>query len=492
MKRRSIRSVTGRCLCFAVAAGSLTFSAAGQAATEKLVLKETRLPNLGKIPAEIRPDSVWVNNTGTIAYYVLHKDGHDAMVVNGVTGRTYDKIEHVTMTPDQSSVVFVGSREGKQYVVVDGRESAGYDAVSSIGFNPVGLLYFVAGRSGEQYLVVDGQRGATFAEVKYVIWSSNGKHFAYIGKKDFGECVVADGKPEQNFHEVADLVFSKDGRHLAYTASSLGSVGVTSRVVLDGKLMRSNYSSSRQPQFDWDGRIAYAAKKGEKWVIVVDHRESAQFDSVGGLMFSGTGRHFAFIAMKNSPVSTFSVVKDGVEGPDYASVFWPQFSPDGLHLSYAAKKGNLSSLGWNRMVVDGVESAVFDAVFPTFPSFSADSKHYLCSAVKHGKHVVVIDNQSGPEFDEVLGEQFIGGSNEVIYQAWKFKQPPPEFSGFHRFLVVNGVQTPDYDYIWPIGRIANERVITFYILRGGMVFRVDTQLASQEGGGDELERSRDR
>ena len=73
----------------------------------------------------------------------------------------------------------------------------------------------------------------------------------------------------------------------------------------------------------------------------------------------------------------------------------PKFSPDGKHLTYAAKNGKKLVV-----VVDGQPAAEYDEIFGYSPIFSPDGKHLAYVARKGEKWLIVVDGQPGAEYDE--------------------------------------------------------------------------------------------
>ncbi len=98
-----------------------------------------------------------------------------------------------------------------------------------------------------------------------------------------------------------------------------------------------------------DGKhVAYRARKGKRWFIVLDGKEGKGYDFVRRPKFSNDGKHLAYIAVKNKK---YFIVLDGVEGKTYTWTDFPYFSKDGKHITYVASNGKSTF-----MVVDGVEA----------------------------------------------------------------------------------------------------------------------------------------
>jgi len=129
------------------------------------------------------------------------------------------------------------------------------------------------------------------------------------------------------------------------------------------------------------------------------------------------------------------VVRDGVAGAVYAAAAGaPTFSPDGLHLAYAAV---LAPAGKMCVVLDGKEQQTFDGVASATLQFSADSKRLAYTAVRDRKYVAVIDGAEGGPFEAMwFSPVFSPDGRRVAYVAGTGKQ---------FFAVVDGKQGPGFD-----------------------------------------------
>ena len=83
--------------------------------------------------------------------------------------------------------------------------------------------------------------------------------------------------------------------------------------------------------------MAYIAKKGANWHVVLDGRESERYDAVFAPVFSPDSKRFAYAVKKGGKQF---VVVDGKNGPGYDGIAQklncPLFSPDSAHLAYVA------------------------------------------------------------------------------------------------------------------------------------------------------------
>ena len=105
----------------------------------------------------------------------------------------------------------------------------------------------------------------------------------------------------KKYDEAADLVYSKDGHH-----------------------------------------YVYAARKGEKWFVVVNGKEGPAFDRVVLPVFSPDGKRLVYRARKDG--KRFLIVANAAgktikQHPAYEQVFQPVFTADGKSVAYGVKDG---------------------------------------------------------------------------------------------------------------------------------------------------------
>ena len=96
------------------------------------------------------------------------------------------------------------------------------------------------------------------------------------------------------------------------------------------------------PAFSPDGkRIAYAATKGKKWLVVADGQPGPEYDECGAgtPVFSPDGKRVAYSARKGGKQL---VVVDGQPGPEYDIISVdPVFDAGGSARYMAVKKRHL-------------------------------------------------------------------------------------------------------------------------------------------------------
>jgi Tol biopolymer transport system component len=118
--------------------------------------------------------------------------------------------------------------------------------------------------------------------------------------------------------------------------------------------------------FSPDGkRVACAAQKGRKQLVVVDGQPGPEYDDVARPVFSPDGKRLAYAARDGKKNL---VIVDGQSGPSYNRIDSLVFSPDGKRLAYVAQNANKKWLG----VVDGQPGLEYDDIVENGPTFQPD------------------------------------------------------------------------------------------------------------------------
>jgi len=157
------------------------------------------------------------------------------------------------------------------------------------------------------YVVVDGQEQKNYRWVMNITFSPNGERVAYSAgiMGGYGDCVIVDGvegrryisqDPYANL-KISPPIFSPDSKHVAYVVEMKDK----GWVVVD-EVEGRHYDEIRKETIGgwdkWDkslvfspnGRIAYWAKQGYGWMVVVDGVESKEYwgyPKDGKIVFEG-------------------------------------------------------------------------------------------------------------------------------------------------------------------------------------------------------------
>ncbi|MCW5555181.1 MAG: hypothetical protein KIS67_23840 [Verrucomicrobiae bacterium] len=206
-----------------------------------------------------------------------------------------------------------------------------------------------------------------------ILFSPDGKRFAYKRWDGNKPVAVIDGHPEKAFenifHTTAFAAFSADSRHVAFPAQRGGKWFV----VVDGVEGRPCDEVKHLSFVPGSSAVAYLARFGEEWCPVVNGIEGKRYDYVGKLHFNPNGSHHIFSATigktKTVPnpkaeiarlityIPPSIVVLDGKQTisdgtiSQYLDSDEIAFSADSKHYAYVASLGPPKKL---RLVVDGV------------------------------------------------------------------------------------------------------------------------------------------
>lgn len=217
----------------------------------------------------------------------------------------------------------------------------------------------------------------------------------------------------QKAHESA--VLSANGRHVAYIDTGAGQ-----RVVVDGKEQRT-YDQVAGLEFNHDGsRLAYAAKRDDRWYVVAGGRESPGYRRVGVPHFNADGSKIAHVALLD--VDKRTVVVNGQPGRSYdvISAGLIEFSPDGSRMAYGGVRDDKCYL-----VVDGEEMGPFDDLGTrTGYRFSNDGSRLAFVALVGENLHVILDGRQGSSVYDVGDLLFSPDGKQVAFAAQEAKDGP--------------------------------------------------------------------
>lgn len=329
------------------------------------------------------------------AVIVQHKDGRKAVVIKGAEGRTFDDVSQLIFAPD-GHVIYEATLEERRIIVSNNktstpfdlshgrpllaisgnriaytehhnsREKANiricstditvcrngqeYDYVNDLMKDSSGkvLLYVATRNSLMAVVTVDVGRsdkviervGAWYDEIQALSISESGKHTAFIGKRGSEVFLIRDGveKAEPGADMPLFGAISNKGRFaFMFVIEDQASVRV------DGKKIGGTYEEVGRLVFSPDGQhLAFAARKGNKWFLVVNGTEGPGFDIVVTPQFAPDSKSVVYRA--RSKGERFVVVSDLKgktvrEHPHYESVWQPVFLSEGKYLGYGVKSG---------------------------------------------------------------------------------------------------------------------------------------------------------
>jgi WD40-like Beta Propeller Repeat len=513
--------------------------------TETYRIDETKLG-----PVDSVMGSAVFSSDGNHFAYVAQRGRRECVVVDGQSNAEYDSIvdDSINFSRDGKHVAYAIKVGDKKRAVVDGQESTSYDGLGGLTFSPdSNHVAFGAWTGYSRFIVIDGQPGPSYDDVGLIhrghphldggkltmayediggpTFSSDGKRVAYAAQKGRKQFTVIDGQAGSDYDVIGNLAFSRDGKHLAYSAKT-GAAWVT---VTDGKVS-ANYDQIGcgaiwsftdfnigemfeigTPIFSADGKhVAYAARTGKSWAIVLDGHAGESYDSIDSLTFSPDSTHVAFsaqsgnqsfvvvggrsIANSDSIVSdtlvlspdsqhfAFAtgsigkqcVIRDGnaEEGIKYDCIAQGSmiFSPDSTRLAYVAEKGSVTgaakgddlNVGNRNLAVAQNGSGVVNVQL-SLGSSGADGNMLVAQGGE--KLVAVIDHQPGAEYDEIGTLSFSSDSKHLAYVAK---------SGDKWCLVLDGQSRATYDRMPDTTPSFNSKgVLEFVALREQSLYRIE-------------------
>jgi hypothetical protein len=283
------------------------------------------------------------------------------------------------------------------------------------------MAYAVLDGQGRGHIVVDGKAGLNYTGLAGVpVFSADSRHMAYAARNTQNQWfAVVDGVERHDKHPSAkghpgispDLLFSLDGRRLAYVASVDSGSAVKQFVVVDGQ-EGAQYDEIAGLAMSPNGeRVAYAARTGNQWAVVVDGREGPRHEGVLGQtpVFSPDGRHVAYAGRDGGRVF---VVVDRKRGRDYdgmgGAIF---FGPDSARVVYSP------GVGRRRAVVVGEEElGLYERIDDYSFVFTSDGKHLAYKAGDANSWFVVVDGKRGGSYAGV-GRPVFTSDGRVAYTA---------------------------------------------------------------------------
>ena len=361
-------------------------------------------------------------------------------------------------------------------------EKIGRSWLLTVNLNKDRVAY-AAKRSGKAFVVLDGQAGPEFDEIVYLNFSPDGNRCVYIAKEKGKYCVVVNGREGEFFDDVDAPVFSADGSRIAYRAQRTGTVAVKYFVVTDG-VKGAEYDGVGNPVFSQDGRrVAYRVVADDKSSIVVDNeiRNTPNYSWVSNPVFSPDGSQVAYAAKQGKgDDATYFVVVGDERGPRYGGgISEPRFTPDGTKVAYFVRE----RFKWFVVMGGTKRGPEFDED-GILPIFNHDGSRMAFAGRNDApfnqrgqdrkKWVVVVDDKSSPEFDDVNHLVFSPDGKRFAYGA---------FLNGKAFIISDGQKGTEYDGIGRPVFDRNSQQIAYFASEGGKSFIV---VGSKRGPSYEL------
>lgn len=287
--------------------------------------------------------------------------------------------------------------------------------------------------------------------------------------------VVGDGESETcgpEFDEVAELAFGPDGKTLAYKAR----IGKQWFLVV-GDQRSEPFDDISYFEFNpKEKELAFIAREGDRWLLNRGGAKLDTFEWQGCPVFSPRGGQLACVRSEGSQqrVEVFG----GRSQESFDEVWNPSFSADGTVLYPARRKGE-----WF-LVRGGTLSDPYD--FVGEPTCSPAGKSVAFAAGKGEKRFVVKDGVKGSVFDDVAWLVLSPDGKHVAYTANLGGKREPRFvhvEGGKWFIVVDGKCGEPFDDVFePVFSPNGKRVAYWATLGQKSCVVVDGKKGPMVGG----------
>jgi WD40 repeat protein len=255
-----------------------------------------------------------------------------------IDGKYYDAIiesQGVVFSQNSQHIVYTVKRGKTGVIIRDETEIVeSNDLVFAVCSPDCNRIAYISKEGGKKRVNVDGNQGKLYNNITALSFSPDGKHFVYAAWYDDSMCVVSDGIEQKSYRWVMNIAFSPDSKHVAYSAGLKGEQNKCCTVV-DG-IEDKSYSNKpweelpegiSPPAFSPDSkRIGYVVVMGNKAWMVIDGTEGKHYDelrkeTIGGrnykwdksFVFSPDGK----IAYWAKQGDKWMVVVEDIEGKGY-------------------------------------------------------------------------------------------------------------------------------------------------------------------------------
>jgi hypothetical protein len=388
-----------------------------------------------KSPAYNSIDVGQVAFVGEKLVYIAQSGDHQwHLVVNDKPGSAYGGLKNLLVNDDSSHYAFIAAASGSGWGVgVDGVLGAPRGDIRNMVIASNGRVTYItvasrngatATQVGTSGLYVDNQNlgpvQMPFAVVDsigrgsnvepFVLFSPDGKRFAYTRQVPGGLAAVIDGKAGRAYDSIGVFQFSPDSKHYLYVGNRNSSFAV-----YDGEEMPGEDGSgvSNFVFSQTGGRFAYLAKSAQAGTrMVIDGKAGPPFYGLvpNSMSFSADGKHYAYATEANG--SNWQLIRDGVAtkvpslvsfttrtGPPHIDFPPLIFSGDGTRLVWSWPKSD--GVSKDVISIDGQEIMHGYSMYE-FPEFSPDSKHFATMIRNANKYTVAVDGKIGPGYDDFL------------------------------------------------------------------------------------------
>ncbi len=321
--------------------------------------------------------------------------------------------------------------------------------------------WYVSGKPGPL------TRGCSYSSS---MWDATGRHVRYLAsegtRKRRTVRLFVDLEPGPVFDEI-ECYGSNAGRTLIGYFARRGSKWMP---VVDG-VIGPEYDDRGSVRFSPNGkRVAWYGRRGDAWYATFDGEELGPYEAIERVMYGADSERTICFATRDG---TPRVVINGEEVSEGRYSDFSRFPPQGDREVLAVFRP-----GGMQVIAAGQPGPTYPQLAPRFGgdtafTFSPDGQHSGFVAYRGGKAFLVLDGHEGPAFDDAKLPVFSPDSRRSAYKAKRADmcsavidgEAGPEhdsiyqiaFSGdsWHvaytatrrhkRLVVIDGVEGPEYD-----------------------------------------------
>ena len=358
---------------------------------------------LTTLPKEWIMSSLRVSPDGKNVSYQIRKSLGKAIRVNEFTHPKFDEVTPVFFSPNSEHAIYAASQKDKQFIVVDGhtQHAFPYVYINTLAFlNDSDQVAYAVQKNDEKFsFYINGEEEGNYENVvRTPLILDVDDNYAYLIEDNNQQAIVVNGKVHCTHDAIDEVAFTKTAMALKYVYTENGvQFLVVDAFTSEGHDAIHEFVHSQ----DWSG-FAYAAEDNFKWQVVdAKGKRLDGYDEVKHLAMSADGLHLAFAARTGAE---WFVVLDGEAQEKFDGIGEIKFSPNGERLAYKAmryKKGFLKKVPKSCVVLDGLCSDFYEGIGRTGFNFSADSKRFAYSAINEQHSFGVIDGRETIRYDGI-------------------------------------------------------------------------------------------
>lgn len=332
-------------------------------------------------------------------------------------------------------VAYIAGIAGKLHVVLNGRSGKPYQTIDNLRVSPDGRrVAYVVPRNGKYSLVVDGQESQSYDDIGAPVFSPDSRHVACKIMSGGQLHIAVDGKLSNGYRTFNGApVFDAESSRVAYSEGAeenrparvvISDLKFNSRTVLEscGDQMTVNAENSRI--------AAVCTHNGKQGVIDFgfarpqEKSESLLYDAVSHLGFAQDGTALSFVAEKDG-VAYIVVNKTEKRLPQKAvlvadPVVRPDLQGAAAIMSPTVQEPERTTPPGKPFVFQTTDnSKAYENGYDLIEGFTYDKAGtgHAFAALKQQKWRIVVNGGEGPPFDRVIGPTFTPDGKLLVYRA---------------------------------------------------------------------------